>query len=161
VTRHAWHSPRSSSEMYVYLLGVNGSSSEPTLNVTPQPRIAWAHRLLKRQYPPVWVCESAEPLIRCGADDPMHVETPLEIVIVLSSEVMQELRRLVRAELVQLNLSRQATRCWKPRIHGLKLCPAAIAVCAEASVPSTSLFCPKCDSFQGTLRAERCLDDRS
>src|SRR5882724_8452795 len=106
-------------------------------------------------------CESAEPLIRCGADDPMHVETPLEIVIVLSSEVMQELRRLVRAELVQLNLSRQATRSLETTDTRAKALPCCHCRMCGASVPSTSLFCPKCDSFQGHLAAERCLDDRS
>ncbi len=106
-------------------------------------------------------CESAEPSIRCGADDPVHVETPLETNIVLSSEVMQELRRLVRAELADLNLTQQITSSLETTDTRSKAVPCCHCRMCGASVPSTSLFCPKCDSFQGHFATEGCPDDRS
>jgi hypothetical protein len=106
-------------------------------------------------------CERDEPSIRCGADDSMLVETPLETAIVLSSEVMQELRRLVRAELVQLSLSQQTTRSLETADTRTEALPRCHCRMCGASVPSTSLFCPKCDSFQGCVATERCHDDKS
>lgn len=106
-------------------------------------------------------CESAEPSIRCEPDDSMLVETPLETNIVLSSEVMQELRRLVRAELVHLNLAQQTTKSLETTEIRSKALPCYHCRSCGASVPSTSLFCPKCDLFQGRVATERCHDDKS
>jgi hypothetical protein len=111
-------------------------------------------------------CESGEPPIWC-ADDSLLVETPLETNtppqtnIVLSSEVMQELRRLVRAELVHLNLAQQTTRSLETTDTPSKDLPCCHCRMCGASVPSTSLFCPKCDGFQGGLATERYHNDKS
>ncbi len=106
-------------------------------------------------------CESAEPLIRRGADDSMTVETPLETNIVLSSEVMRELRRLVRAELVHLNLRQQITRSLETTDTRSKALACCHCRMCGASVPSTSLFCPKCDTFHGPVATELCHNEKS
>jgi hypothetical protein len=106
-------------------------------------------------------CERAERSIRREAGDSMLVETPLETNIVLSSELMHELRRLVRAEVADLNLTQQITKSLETTDTRSEAVPCCHCRMCGASVPSTSLFCPKCDTFHGRVATELCHDDKS
>jgi len=82
-----------------------------------------------------------------------------EVTIVLSFAVAQELRSLVRAEVVQWNLVQQAGRSSETAdIPAKDIHSRSCRVC-RSSVSSTCLFCPKCNSFQGAVAAEQCHTD--
>jgi hypothetical protein len=102
------------------------------------------------------------PILSTGDERHLDVRNrlPTEISISLSSEVMQELRRLVRGELARLNLA-QTTIAGEAEHTQCEPLPSRCCRMCGASVPSTSLFCPKCDSFQGAVMAGQCHDGES
>jgi hypothetical protein len=83
-------------------------------------------------------------------------QLPAEISISLSSKVMQEVRRLVKAELVGLDLVQSRTKSPETKDTQSKALPSCACRTCGTPVPVNRLFCPKCDSFQGSVAKGQC-----